>query len=246
MRIRSSLTLGALMLGLAFHPARAQDVDDPPAFNVRDRVLEIAFDPTKFFRSRYVGDVSTVRITYTGDDWGWPVYAIAVAEGCADEENGRQSDCGVRLRARMVRAPAAPERTRPRSRGARLIGQLVERGARSDADIRAGLNDLGVEWIEADLRTCPGALAALGRSAEADWVPEAVANPTPGDEIAALVMHADIVRVEFQQYARISTYRGWIAEGSPAEWAEELAAVLQPCWRPATTPAPWASEAGAS
>lgn len=73
---------------------------------------QLAFDPVKFFPSQYVKDHSGVRISDTGDDYGWPVYAIAVTEGCIPWENNPRDQCGSRLRARLVRAPAPPEGSR--------------------------------------------------------------------------------------------------------------------------------------
>ena len=48
-----------------------------------------------FVPSQYIEDQSGVRISDTGDDFGWPVYAIAVAEGCLDGEN---NPCASALR----------------------------------------------------------------------------------------------------------------------------------------------------
>ena len=55
-----------------------------------------------------------------------------------------------------------------------------------------------------------------------------------------MVLHADTVKVEFPDFLRRATYHGYIAEGTPAEWATKLAAVLEPCWKPAPADArPW-------
>lgn len=214
-------------------PAPASDPD------VREMVQQAAFDATSYFPSRYIKDRSVVRIAYTGDDYGWPVYSIAIAEGCLDGETVPRDNCASRLRARMVRAPHIPDAARPRLLGARLVARVSETGAGTLSEVRQALGEMNLEWVEADLRTCPGALATLARSAEADWVPDAVANPRPDDDLSGLVLHADIVRVDFKQYARLTTYNGWIAERSPAAWAVEMAATLEPCWEPAPEPPPW-------
>jgi hypothetical protein len=238
--MRLSTLAVALAITVSGQAAHAQAPADPRASvaDVREAVGRIAFDPARYFPSAYVSDRSIVRITYTGDDYGWPVYAIAIAEGCVEGETVPRDQCASRLRARMVRAPAPDGMTRPRQRGVRLVNQLVERKATSSEQIRAALDQIGPEWVEADLRTCPGATEALSKAGEAAWAPEAVVNPKPTDELS-LVLHADIVRVELQQYARLTTYRGWLAEKSPAVWADGLAAVLEPCWRRADAPAPW-------
>lgn len=187
--------------------------------------------------TRDVGDPSIIRIAYTGDDYAWPVYSIAISEGCFEGETSSR-ECGSRLTARMVRSPAPPDMTRTRQRGSHLVRGLVERRATSRSSIRSNLRALGIEWLEADLRACPGVSSLLARSARLLWVPEEVSNPGPRDEIR-LVLHADIVQVVFEQYARRATYDGYMSEGSPAAWAVELAEALEPCWRPARVTPPW-------
>lgn len=226
------LALGSGLPGLA--QAQGQQVAE-----TREAVRQIAFDPSRYFPSLYVRDSSIIRISYTGDDYRWPVYSIAVSFGCIDGEKARDHDCGSRLRARMVRAPAAPGLARLRQRGAHLIEQVVRRGAVSPGQISAALDALGPEWLEADLQTCPNAVDVLEQSREAAWAPDEVAAPLSGSREVELVLHADIVRVELQQYARRTTYEGWLADGSPGAWAERLSAVLEPCWRPAAAPTPW-------
>ena len=202
-------------------------------------VQDVAFDPATYFRSPYIRDQSVVRISYTGDDYGWPVYSIAIAEGCVDGETIPRNNCASRVRARMVRAPGVLGATRLRQAGAALVFRVGETGATSVEEVRQTLSRVGLDWFEADVRACPEALTTLAKSAEAVWVPSAVANPTSGDEMSAIVMHADIVRVEVQQYARLTTYSGWLAHQSPAAWAVEMASVLEPCWRPMASDPPW-------
>ncbi len=219
-------------------PARAQaEFSHEDYMRVRGHVEAMAFDPTMFFPGDSVSDRSMIRIRYTGDDYGWPVYSIAIATGCLQGEP-RTDACGSRVTARMVRAPAPPGMTRIRERGSHLVSRLLERRATRPVEIRRRLTELGVEWMEADVRGCSGALTLLERSADLIWVPEEIRDPRVREEIT-LVLHADKVEVIFDQYARRSTYHGHHAENSPAEWADELAAVLEPCWRPAQAPPPW-------
>jgi hypothetical protein len=238
MSITSRLSLWLLLLGCSATPAHAQAITSTEILErVRETVLALAFDPTKYFRSEYVGDPSIIRITYTGDDYAWPVYSIAISEGCLEEE-ARSQNCRARLTARMVRSPAPPNMSRPRQRGSHLVQGLVKRGAISRSSIRSNLRALGVEWLEADLRACPSVSSLLARSADLAWVPEEVSNPGARDEIS-IVLHADNVQVVFDQYARRATYDGYVSEGSPAAWAVELANALEPCWRPARVRPPW-------
>jgi hypothetical protein len=226
-----------LYAGLAT-PASGQALTSPDLRNVRDRLSTLAFDPRTFFPDEILHDLSMIRITYTGDDYAWPVYSIAIAEGCIDDEAPSPA-CAPHLTARMVRAPAPSNMTRPRQRGLYLVEQLAERNARSRSQIRQNLRALGVEWMQADLTTCPGIREVLARSARLDWVPAEIRNPQPPGDSISLVFHADIVEVAFNGNARQSIYAGYNAEGSPGAWAIELAQALEPCWRPAAVPPPW-------
>ena len=200
------------------------------------QVRELAFNPESFFRDEY-NSQPVVTVTYTGDDYAWPVYSIAVFEGCHDDEP-RVDACRSALRARMVRSPSAPDMRRPRERGGRLVWKLYEEGKTSRMALRSALTRAGVEWKEADIRRCPSAMKVMEKSANLNWVPTEISNPTPKDEIS-IVLHADIVEVTFRQYGRTSIYSGYIADGSPAAWAEDFAESLEPCWANATTPPPW-------
>ena len=92
--------------------------------------------------------------------------------------------------------------------------------------------------MEADLNTCPGIRNRLARSAQLSWVPPEITDPRSREEIM-LIAHADIVGVVFDQYAREATYRGYIADGSPGMWADDLATAIEPCWKPARLSPPW-------
>lgn len=221
-----------LLLGCIATAADAQAITSPEVLGrVRETVRALAFDPTKYFHDEDIGDPSIIRIVYTGDDFAWPVYSLAVSEGCLEGETPSR-ECGSRLTARMDRSPAPPDMTRPRQRGSHLVRGLVQRRATSRSAVRSNLRVMGVEWLEADLRACPGVSSLLARSAQLSWVPEEVSNPGPREEIR-LVLHADIVQVVFDQYARRATYEGYTSQNSPAAWAVELAEALEPCWRPA-------------
>ena len=238
MNIPGRILGGLFLAAWLITPAQAQAATSPEVLGrVRDTVRSLAFDPSKYFHVEQGSDPSIIRITYTGDDHAWPVYSIAIADGCLPEETPSRG-CETQLTARMVRSPAPPGMTRPRQRGSHLVRGLVERRATSRSAIQSNLSMLGTEWLEADLRVCPGVSGLLRRSAQLDWVPEEVSNPGPRDEIV-LVVHYDLVEVVFDSSTRQATYRGHISNGSPAAWAVEVAEALEPCWRPARATPPW-------
>lgn len=201
----------------------------------RDRVSKLAFDPDSFFLSERYGQ-NLITIVYTGDDMAAPVYSLAIREGCLrGQPTGRH--CATKRTARMVRAPAPPGPTRPRSRSHALIQQVLGTGAVTREQLASTLDEARLEWVEADFTNCPAATDVIRRSNQIAWVPAEVYAPEP-DKMVGLVMHADMVQVTFIKHLRRSIYHGYVADKSPGRWAEELAEALEPCWRPSTTTPP--------
>lgn len=209
-----------------------QEVPAPNAFEIGKRVSALAFDPSRFFEN----DRNLVRITYRGDDYGWPVYAIAVRKGCGKD---RTPGCAQQIHARMVRpvwagGKADPER--PRWRGLALVQSLRDRGLTTPEQMVPTL-DTSLEWLEVELSRCEGALAALAQADRIQWVRSGTFSP--GEDEPELVLHADTVRVEISDYLRNTVYEGYSAQGTPAAWAITFARTIEPCWRPSDAPRPW-------
>lgn len=204
-------------------------------FAVSALVSRLAFDPARFFDPPF-GDV--VRIRYRGDDYAWPVFAIAVNRACA--RTAQAGPCTMRTMARMVRGttPDGKPPERERWRGLALASKLAKKGLDTPAEVVSALEDGAVEWLEADLDHCPGATQALVGAGEVSWIRpgrlDAKDNGAP-----EIVLHADTIRVEFVEYLRNATYDGYIAEGTPAAWANAFAQKLAPCWQPSAAPRPW-------
>ncbi|SMF61362.1 hypothetical protein [Allosphingosinicella indica] len=213
---------------------------EPPSDTeiVTKLVNRMAFDPALFFYERG-RDASDIRIAYTGDDYDYPVYSIAIARGCVTAAQPLER-CSGRLTARMISASTTPDMDRPRQRGKALVEALISRDATEHAKIARLLPKLGVKWLETDFHSCPNATTVLGKSASLNWVPKEISRHGNRDDGSInIIVHADQVAVTFEGMARSSTYRGYLADGSPAVWAEELAAVLEPCWKPSTATPPW-------
>jgi len=224
----------AALLTLTAIPAQA---DDSAAFNLNQTVLADAFDPERFFAGRYISDpILTIR--YLGDDYDYPVYAIALYKGChADDPEGDQT-CRERLRARMVRAPYDGEPERPRWRGTKLLADLGKLAVSSRSELHAAL-DLGmVEWLEADLATCPAAMRHARDIGELRWFGVPLVEE-PSDSIA-IVLHADTVDVRFRpNYFTDVRYTGHVDNDLPSGWAVGLAQSLGDCWTPSNAMPPW-------
>jgi hypothetical protein len=114
----------------------------------------------------------------------------------------------------------------------------MDRIVRGDGPLPLRLDRAGLEWVEADLNSCPGATRKFEEGRLIVWVPiEIFASVRPPTR--EVVMHADNVEVVFTDSSRRTTYQGYVAPGSAAQWAVELAAALDACWRPLVAVAPW-------
>lgn len=220
--------------------AQAQTGPQEDYDTLKRRVTDVAFDPDNFFGKdgRYFR-IATIR--YRGDDWAFPVYAIAISNGCVVE---RKSGCEARRIARMVRGTMASPPERPRWRGSALIGRLRKLGP-LDGSALADALDANVDWLEADLDSCPGSRAALSSAGDARWISPELLASKPSDDIA-LVLHADTIRVEFAGYLRSAIYDSYIVAGTPTAWADAFARTIEPCWKPSGAPRPWHVSPGPS
>ncbi|MFT3997706.1 MAG: hypothetical protein QM667_09885 [Asticcacaulis sp.] len=230
--------LSAIAMGLVLAAGDGQETteaqrkaDGQKTVETRDLISKVAFDPALYFANEPKGS-EVVLISYTGDDYGWPVYSIAVHYGCTAE------GCNPQRRARMVRAPITDPSDRPRRWGLTLVNKVTAKGASTPEAVAGALDTLGLDWVEADLMTCPGAMTAMADLGKAEWIRDDVVKPDPNGSIE-IVLHADRIRVEVPDYLRKATYDGFIAKGSPAAWADALAKTLEPCWKPVSASPPW-------
>lgn len=212
-------------------PSRAQDAS--PAYDFQERTRELAFDPTRLFPER---SQTALSIRYLGDDYGFPVYAIAVRRGCIDADQGEaRRTCGARLTARMVRSSYKGEPPRPRARGQQLFAVIAQSKPQNDDALLRSLDTAGLEWLEADVRSCPPAMAYLATGRDLKFSPSVDLTGPPTE----LVLHADIVTFEISDFLTRSRYVGWLKPGSPAAWANDFATSLESCWRPSAAVVPW-------
>ena len=228
--IRPACSAAALLLGQVA-PVAAQDA--PPSYDFRERTRTLAFDPARFFPER---SEPAISVRYLGDDYGFPVYAIAVRRGCTDADQGEaRRTCGERLIARMVRSPFEGKPPRPRARGQRLFATIAQSQPQNDNALLRTLDDTGLEWLEADVRKCPTAMAHLATGRDLKFSP--AADPTR--QPLEIVLHADKISFEIGDYLMRSRYEGWAKPGSPGAWANDFAMSLETCWKPSMAPVPW-------
>ena len=228
--IRSAYIAAALVLGQVA-PLAAQDT--PRAYDFQERTRALAFDPARFFPER---SEPAMAVRYLGDDYGFPVYAIAVRRGCTDADLGEaRRTCGDRLIARMVRSPYEGKPPRARARGQRLFAMIAKSPPQSDDALLRSLDKAGLEWLEADIRKCPIAMAHLATGQDPRF--SSVLNQTR--QMPEIVLHADKISFEIGEYLMRSRYEGWLKPGSPGAWENDFAASLESCWKPSTALVPW-------
>ena len=208
--------------------ARADEIEQ-----VGPAIAAAAFEPSTFFSADPDRDRSVLRIVHL-DQYGRPIYSIAIHEGCFVNK-GWSEQCGNRLVARMVRAPAPFKNADLRNRSIDLAKRLVRRNATTHKTIRSALPSLDLEWMEADLHTCPGFDEQLASAANLAWLPLTL---TP-DREQLIWVDTDSVEVAFDYYPTTSTFSGVPIEGSPGEWAVNLARTLDGCSRPSKALPPW-------
>jgi hypothetical protein len=226
---KSACITATLVFGL-ITPLAAQDSASTYDFRERTRVL--AFDPGRFFPESS-GPAMSVR--YLGDDYAYPVYTIAVRKGCTRDDQGEaRRTCGERLVARMVRSSFQGTPPRPRARGQRLFGMIARDEPQNDEALVRLLDNAELEWLEADVRQCPAAMAHLATGRDLRFSPI-----TDQSEPAEIVLHADKITFEVSDYLVKSRYEGWLKPGSPGAWANDFASSLETCWKPSTAIVPW-------
>jgi hypothetical protein len=99
------------------------------------------------------------------------------------------------------------------------------------------LDNTGLEWLEADVRECPTAMAHLATGRDLKFSPALDQAGQPAE--IEIVLHADKVSFEIGDYLTRSRYEGWLKPGSPSAWANDFAASLETCWKPSTALVPW-------
>ena len=248
----AAAALAAVLLAAAPHalgaPAgvqqRCRDVpgaDDPQLRAARTgRCLEtaLAFDPSNYFDDpgeRWSPDEpgGIVDARYESSLHG-PRWSFAINPVCAS--GGGRVGCPADRLQLLMRVVAWKTPTElPPGYHVPLHGTLGE-------SLR--VLDVAASWREADLKTCPGAVAALLSLENARWFDfdDADRDAIAGREVDSLTVVADgdFVTVRAQGFAA-STYAASTLgeEAGTSGWAQQMLKVVEPCLKPASAPPPW-------
>lgn len=222
------------LIALSAQPALAEDQGE---FDLHNTLLADAFDPETFFQDRYrFAPLLTIR--YLGDDWDYPVYAIALFEGCHSDDPEGDRSCQNRLQARMMRAPYDGEPGRPRWRGSKLLGDLRTSGVASREALLDALDTGMVEWLEIDLAECPSGLNYAKKVEGVRWFGESLVTE-PASQIT-IMAHFDTIDMRFRpNHYSDFRYSGYVDDDVPSGWADGFARSLENCWKPSKATPPW-------
>jgi hypothetical protein len=216
--------------------AACATTEGPSATTQGQWLFERAFDPELNFADDLEPSsndqlILTARAS-NRDDYA-PDYSLAVAHVCTltGEPNGRFT---CRYLARMLRVRGEGE-TRIDASG-RLLHHV--RAARRANAVAAALDDANLEWLEADLHQCEGALPALVAVQQADWRPD-LHMPLTSPEQQDILLHPARLWVQMSGDNAATSWRGWRLAAGVAAAVETLVARLGPCWRSSATPRPW-------
>jgi len=220
-------------------------------------VNELALTPARNFAGDlHEYDDPVLTVVYRGDDYDVPVYSLAVSSVCIKPTP--ENDCGYdesKFVARIVRPPILDPDDRPRSAGYRLLSALAKRKANSRPSIRDALDHGLVQWLEANIAECDGAIDAMEAVRQANWKTEPSAswnarfNPNP-DGVITLSLHADTVTISYIGDNSKSSYVGVIEDyntnlddSSKTQHVSAMVAklneTLEPCWTKANSKPPW-------
>jgi hypothetical protein len=193
-----------------------------------------AIDALAFTPSLYFEDDGQPRPLAYVEATLWPGrgaesvrWAFAIERGCPGQLSGWRESCG-RL---MVRVVSTRESWDP---------YLAPTTATPSA--LSPYFDANLDWREADLESCPGAMTTLHALETVHWGWKL-------DESGFIVVGAppDAITVKAVSNG-FATYSATEFEddGETSAWARRMLAVVQPCLKPSNVPAPWARHGLAS
>ena len=212
---------------LAVSGAANADVTD---HKTNKKIYSLAFDPDRNFWGE--GE-PFVTVVHRGDDWGVPVYSLGVAE------------IDGKFIARIVRSSLSDAEDRPRAAGYRLYSTVGAAKAKGESELITLFDSGAVEWLEADMDSCPGASDAITTIHASNWTvyPDASWERKFGnsDNNTPIVLHADTIQVRYHSYLQQIEYSGWFSGGDDhvSTAVLNLEKALKDCWKPSTSKAPW-------
>jgi hypothetical protein len=198
-------------------------------------VLDNAFDANRSFngdlRSSSDDEMVLAVSASARDDYA-PAYSLAIAYRCLP--NGPAGEWQCSYSARMLRT--GPTVSDGFEKSLLLYAQAQE--SKNASEMKRHLDDGALEWLEADVASCPNGIFAMDSIRVANWRPDThYALLDVGDR--EVILHPAAIRVTMHGVYTTTTYEGWLLAGGVPAAVQKLVETLEPCWKPATSPRPW-------
>jgi hypothetical protein len=185
---------------------------------------------------------------------GW---TIAIDQLC---EDAKPKQCRPILR--MTAPKRFNDKAESKAEWERINADLELRGHPTSQAEEAEDMRITMDWLEADLRSCKGAMKKFlgfpgqtNRLWQRKFLDDLEGKPEPesakrwsgeGDELEEIIVTTDgdsiAIRANGDENSDLGYHSVTIEQangGAGYEWAKEFAAIVQPCLKPATSPAPW-------
>jgi hypothetical protein len=237
---------------------RAADVGGLDAFGLgKCLIAGLAFEPGRYFSAGY--EATNYDPAQPGDPIvdavfsnSYPQWAFAVDLDCPYKgQVGAPPKCSLMLRVASWKSPT------PRASYSEFLeglGGEVRPASPPVAEVRRYL-DASVDWREADLRACPGAVHALLAIEAVQWfsfdqlVREQAATGKPLEAETVYegpVPYLNRITVRAYDGKRVLPGGGTLTSasaladaGGTSHWAKTMLKIVEPCLKPASVPAPW-------
>ncbi|HMP44241.1 MAG TPA: hypothetical protein PKD99_03975 [Sphingopyxis sp.] len=240
----------------------------------------LAHDPTRFFAVRpwsawndpvspdvfpdqYPGGMIDIRYTIALRRYmGW---TMAIDMACEEQGNTEQpSSCNVMARVSRIREFDLDDPS-DQLADKEIAAELRARGHPTSPAELAEDMEIYMEWLEADLRQCRGAMTLLRKfpARQTSLWPDSLFNlldgelrpiirrtdedrevtvTADGDAIAIRARSAGVNngRKNFEHGPYFMTIRE-ANRGDYYDWAKKLATTIEPCLKPAAVPSPWSA-----
>ena len=212
--------IGAMVLTTLAKPSLAGQFTG--RLNSWPAIDALAFNPSLYFEDeRQPRPLAYVDATQRPGRWEELVrWAFAIERGCPGMLSGWRETC----RRLMIRVVS----TRP------TWNPYLAPNSPAREDLSPFL-DANLDWREADIDACPGAMATLNAlgAVRSGWKLDERGYIIAGAPADAVTVSA--VSNGFATY----TATEFEGEGETSAWAQRMLALVQPCLKPSNAPAPW-------
>lgn len=205
----------------------AQNSNFQRILETRDKLNSGIFDPANL---PFDGEETLLTARYTGDDYGWPVWSMAIVRSCAPRSYPCAQD---RLKIRTIRAFPIKTDGRPRNKGSSLTSQINTFIMQGES-IESAISKSNIAWDFVDIDSCPAAKTLFETAPDQKWVSDDIF-----ERRIIPYLHADSVEVKLYSARAIILYKDIPTGDQPSAWASALMEAAIPCLTQSYMTPPW-------